>query len=197
MPSKTLTPSPYCTIGPFFPGELVEGCEDLTRFEEKTACGQHILLTGRILEGGRAVRDAIVEIWQADANGVLCDPIDPHFEKVDPGFFGWGRARSNAEGWYEFRTVLPGRLLVGAGVSSCSQANMVILATGLIRRLSTTVFFSDTPEVVDDPSLNCVHPGKRSRLFAMRSPQLDRNGIPAYLFDLVLRGQNETPFFLD
>lgn len=199
MPKQILPTSPYCTIGPFFPGELVTGCEDLTHFEENTARGQHIVLTGRILEEGKAaVRNAIVEIWQPDANGVLRDPLDPHFHEIDPGFFGWGRSRSNAEGWYQFRTVLPGRLRADGGVPRCPHANVMVLAIGLTRRLSTTVFFNDVPESADDPTLNCIADvSARSRLFAVRDPHLDIGDIPSYRFDLILRGDDETPFFLD
>ena len=46
MSRISLPTSPYCTIGPFFPGDFVAGCEDLTSFEGKQARGQHILLTG-------------------------------------------------------------------------------------------------------------------------------------------------------
>jgi protocatechuate 3,4-dioxygenase beta subunit len=74
----------------------------------------------------------------------------------------------------------------------------MVLAIGLTRRLVTTIFFSDTPDAVDDPVLNCVADREtRRRLFAMRDQTLDAGGLPAYRFDLVLRGENETPFFLD
>jgi protocatechuate 3,4-dioxygenase beta subunit len=73
-----------------------------------------------------------------------------------------------------------------------------VLAIGLTRRLVTTIFFGSTPGAVTDPVLDCVtDPDARRRLFAVRDSALDAGGIPAYRFDLVLRGENETPFFLD
>jgi protocatechuate 3,4-dioxygenase beta subunit len=68
----------------------------------------------------------------------------------------------------------------------------MILAIGLTRRLVTTVFFADNPDSVRDPVLDCVKdPAARKRLFAKRE------SAGEYRFDLILRGENETPFFLD
>jgi len=194
-----LATSPYCTIGPFFPGQFVEGCEDLTRLDGKTAQGQHILLAGRVVEEGNVpTLNVILEIWQADANGVLRHPLDPRFKDADPGFFGWGRARTNADGRFRFRTVIPGSYRTDDGVPRCPHVNLMVLAIGLTRRLVTTVFFGDAPDGVRDPVLDCVtDPAARQRLFAVRDAALDTDGLPGYRFDIVLRGENETPFFVD
>jgi protocatechuate 3,4-dioxygenase beta subunit len=175
--------SPYCTIGPFFPASFVEGHDDLTHHRGHTARGQHIVLGGRILqEGAVPTRNTILEIWQADANGVFSS-----CSGADPGFSGWGRARTDAEGWYRIRTVVP-----GSYSDRCPHANLMILAIGLTRRLVTTVFFADDPDAVRDPVLDCVADlAVRRRLFATRE------GPEAYRFDIILRGENETPFFLD
>lgn len=187
--------SPYCTIGPFFPGEFVSGCQDLTSFQGKQAQGQHILLTGRVVEeGNRPILNAIVEIWQPDAQGVFRHPLDPRFMDADPGFFGWGRARTDATGRYSFQTVMP-----GASSARCPHVNLMLLAIGLTRRLVTTVFFAETPDSVRDPVLDCVaDPVARSRMLARR--ESDGNGagaVPVYRFDIVTRGDSETPFFID
>ncbi len=186
--------SPYCTIGPFFPRAFVTGCEDLTSFQGKNASGQHILLTGQVFEEGmRPILNAIVEIWQPDANGIFRHPLDPRFEAADPGFFGWGRARTDIEGRYSFRTLLPGR-----PAGRCPHINVTLLAIGLTRRLVTTVFFSE-PAEVRDPVLDCVADSTvRARMLAR--PDNSRNGggdLPVYRYDIVTRGALETPFFLD
>ena len=199
MSKSPLPTSPYCTIGPFFPGGFVDGCEDLTQFQGKTARGQHILLAGRVVEEGAVpTLNVILEIWQADANGVFRHPLDPRFQDSDPGFFGWGRARTDAEGRYRFRTVMPGGYRTGDGIERCPHVNLMVLAIGLTRRLVTTVFFSDAGEQARDPVLECVNDAAaRGRLFAKRDQTLDADGLPGYRFDIVLRGENETPFFVD
>jgi protocatechuate 3,4-dioxygenase alpha subunit len=194
-----MTPTPYSTIGPFFPGQFAAGCEDLTVVDGKRARGQHILLEGSVVEEGNVpVRNAIVEIWQPDAGGVFRHPLDPRYAEVDPGFFGWGRYRTDAQGRYRFRTVMPGRASSGNGALRYPHVNLMVLAIGVTRRLVTTAFFADTAEKVDDPVLGCVpDPAARRRLITVRDHALDAEGLPAYRFDLILRGENETPFFLD
>src|SRR5580700_8449630 len=192
MPHHLLPTSPYCTIGPFFPGQFVSGCEDLTSFQGRAARGQHIVLSGRVFEdGNRPILNAIVEIWQPDSNGVFRHPLDPRFHEADPGFFGWGRARTDADGRYSFRTVMPG------GGARCPHVNLMILAIGLTRRLVTTVFFAETSNSVRDPVVDCVtDPAVRERMLARR--EKDGNGVlPVYRYDIVTRGESETPFFID
>ena len=127
----TMAVSPYCTIGPYFPASFVEGHEDLTHIRGGTARGQHITLSGRILEqGGVPTRNTILEIWQPDSNGIFRHSEDSRCRDADPGFAGWGRARTDAEGWYKIRTVIPGSYLAD-GVPRCPHANLMILAIGL------------------------------------------------------------------
>ncbi len=189
-----LPTSPYCTIGPFFPGEFAAGCGDLTSYQGTQARGQHIQLAGRVFEeGSRPIINAIVEIWQPDSNGVFRHPLDPRSEDADPGFFGWGRARTDAEGRYSFRTVMPGAYAAEDGALRSPHINLMLLAIGLTRRLVTTVFFTDAP----DPVLDCVgDPERRARMFAIRE-KTSNGAVPAYRFDIVTRGDAETPFFLD
>ncbi len=183
------TVSPGCTTGPYFPVEFSDGSEDLTHRNGLTACGQPIILTGQVLELGNVpTRNMVVEIWQADANGIFRHPLDPRQADADPGFWGWGRARTNKEGWYRLRTVFPGPY-----ESRAPHVNVAILGIGLTRRLVTTVFFSDDRDAV----LECVPADLRCRLVPRREPSLDADGAWAYRWDVILRGEGETPFFLD
>lgn len=172
-----MTVSPFCTIGPFFPFALADEWSDLTQG------GEHIVLRGRVLEqGGAPTRNSIIEIWQPDAKGILHHPDDPRYAERDQSFRGFGRARTDAEGRYEFRTVLP-----GASKDRAPHINVMVLAIGLTRRVVTTLFFSDAP----DPVLDCVPVGRRELLIAQPEPD------GSYVFDIHLRGDNETPFFAD
>ena len=186
--------SPGCTTGPFFPREFSDGSEDLTRREGAVARGEHILLTGRVLEAGaKPTWNMVLEIWQPDAAGIFRHPLDPRCAEADPGFWGWGRARTAKDGWYRFTTVLPGGYREQDGALRRPHINYSVLGIGLTRRLVTTIFFAEEP----DPVLDCVPAALRRRLVAQRDPSLDASGIPAYRFDVILRGDGETPFFVD
>lgn len=198
MNTTSLVPTPYVTIGPYFPWEFSDVHYDLTEVNGHRARGERILLTGRVLElGGQPTVNTILEIWQPDADGIFRNPLDPRFAQADPGFFGWGRARTNGEAWYKFITVKPGASREEDGTVRCPHINLMILAIGITRNLVTTLFFSDDPDGVSDPVLSCVAEPDRRKLLAVRDPSLDADGLPAYRFDLILRGENETPFFLD
>jgi protocatechuate 3,4-dioxygenase alpha subunit len=188
------TPSPYCTIGPYFPTAFSAGLNDLTRNRGRTAAGQHILLAGRVLEqGGVPTRNTILEFWQADAAGIFRHPLDPRASQADPGFAGWGRAATDKEGWYRIRTVMPGAYADPEAGLRLPHIDVMILAIGLTRRLVTTVFLIGGA----DPVLDRVDASRRSRLIAVRDASLDADGALGYRFDLILRGDEETPFFLD
>jgi protocatechuate 3,4-dioxygenase alpha subunit len=186
---KLLTVSPGCTTGPYFPVEFSGGSEDLTHRDGQTAGGQHIVLSGRVLElGGVPARNMVIEIWQPDSNGIFRHPLDPRCPQADPGFWSWGRARTNKDGWYRLRTVIPGRYGQRA-----PHINAAILGIGLTRRLVTTAFFSHD----NDPVLACVPEELRSRLIPQRDASLNEEGAWGYRWDIILRGDGETPFFLD
>ncbi len=101
--------SPFCTIGPFFPFEFADDLNNAA----KGAKGEAITITGQVLEeGGGPTRNSIVEIWQPDADGILNHPADPRYAQRDSGFRGFGRARTEVDGSYSLRTIMPGPTVV-------------------------------------------------------------------------------------
>ena len=201
-PNAPLVPSAWQTIGPFFPRTFFrEGDNDLTRLAPgagSTARGEPIRLRGRVLEqGGRPCVNAILEAWQADAAGRFRHPRDPEWRLADPGFLGWGRAWTDAGGHYEFRTVLPGGYADPAGPRA-PHVNLSLLASGVMRRLVTVLFFPGFQEAnAADPVLGSIPATLRSLLVAR--PDGEEAGEPCFRFDLLLHGkeEEETPFFLD
>jgi len=121
---------------------------------------------------GKALDNVIVEIWQADAAGRFDNPAFP----------GWGRAATDAQGNYRFRTIRP-----GAAPGRAPHVNFLILYSGLMRQLQTVMFFSDAA----DPVLSAVPRAARGRLLAQPVNKT------CYRFDIRLRGGEETPFFDD
>jgi protocatechuate 3,4-dioxygenase alpha subunit len=164
----SLIPTGEMTLGPFFPREFAQGANDLAA----GAKGEVIEITGRVTQAdGKALDNVVLEIWQPDGEG--------RFD--NPSFFGWGRAATDASGVYRFRTIKP-----GADAGRLPHINVLILYSGLMRQLQTTLFF----ETGKDPVLDAVPASRRSLLGAKKVGT-------TYRFDIRLRGENETPFFDD
>ncbi|MBK1658477.1 protocatechuate 3,4-dioxygenase subunit alpha [Paracraurococcus ruber] len=194
-------PTSQATIGPFFPRTFFrEGDNDLRRLTAEaapTARGESILLRGRVTrEGGVPCVNAILEAWQADASGRFRHPADPEAHLADPDFGGWGRAWTDADGRYEFRTVLPGAFTEG-NRRRAPHIGLVVMASGLMRQLQTVLFFPGMAENAADPVLDLVPPARRRLLLAAADGEAD--GMRAFRFDLRLRGDAavETPFFTE
>ena len=164
-----LIPTGEMTLGPFFPREFAQGASDLAAGAKQD---EVIEVTGRITQlDGKPLDNVVVEIWQADREG-----------RFDSGSFSsWGRAATDANGVYRFRTIKP-----GAVDGRAPHINFLLLYSGLMRHLQTAMFFS----AAADPVLDAVPAALRSRLVAQREGA-------AYRFDIRLRGDGETPFFDD
>jgi len=175
------------TIGPFFHYGLFFGGEN-TLVNEKTR-GERILLEGTVLDGdGAPVSDAMIELWQADANGHFNQPTDPHQVDADPNFHGFGRADTTDNGRYQFRTIKPG--IVEGNVAP--YINVRVFARGMLIHAVTRIYFPDEAGNRDDTTLNSIDAERRHTLIAER---VDFGDLPCYRFDIRLQGQNETVFF--
>ena len=106
-----LTRTPAQTEGPFYPNKLpLDTDNDLLVINDgiTPAVGEVTYLTGRILDAkGDPVRNALVEIWQVDNNGAYIHTKDPHRDKHDTNFQGFGRFLTGSTGEYYFRTIKP------------------------------------------------------------------------------------------
>lgn len=96
--------------GPFYPDHLpLDTDNDLIILNNSTtpAVGEVTFLGGRILDSrGEPIRNATVEIWQSDNNGVYIHTKDTH-AKRDANFQGFGRFLTGSSGEYLFRTIKP------------------------------------------------------------------------------------------
>jgi protocatechuate 3,4-dioxygenase alpha subunit len=184
MKRASLIPTAEATTGPFFPPRYVDaGANDLTVFGGRKARGEAIEIHGRATqEDGSALENLIVEIWQADAAGIFRHPADPRHADADPDFLGWGRAATDAQGDYRFRTIRP-----GAPQGRAPHVNVMVMFSGLMRILKTTMYFENS----SDPVLGAVPLSRQKFLISTK----EKAGL--YRFDIRLRGENETPFFDD
>jgi protocatechuate 3,4-dioxygenase alpha subunit len=189
-----LTPSQ--TVGPFFAYGLTArqyGYDYTSLLDAHLTCpdtdrGDHIVLTGRIFDGeGRAVNDALVELWQAGPDGQY--PAGPLQYPPPPGAFrGYGRLGTgpSADHRFTFTTVKPGAPRPG----EAPHVNVILLLRGSLRTLYTRLYFSDEPEAnAGDALLNAVPAARRETLLAQAT------GPGQYRFDVYLQGPNETVFF--
>lgn len=108
-----LVRTPRQTEGPFYPNHLpLDTDNDLLIINSgiTPAIGEITHLTGRILDAkGSPIRNALVEIWQCDANGVYLHSADSDGKKAqqDKHFQGFGRFLTGSSGEYYFRTIKP------------------------------------------------------------------------------------------
>jgi protocatechuate 3,4-dioxygenase, alpha subunit len=182
-------PTPPQTVGPFFHGSLL--ALPRTTIAPTDASGERIHIEGRILDGeGAAVTDAIVEVWQADADGRYRHPADDRGDEPSGGFVGFGRSGTDREGRYGFETVRPGGVPAPDGSWQAPHLDVLVFARGLLDRLATRIYFEDDA-LARDPFLRTVPGERRATLIATLQDGDGRR----YRHDLVLQGESETVFF--
>jgi len=108
--AEALQLTPRQTKGPFYPDHLpLDTDNDLIIVNDDItpAVGEITHLTGKLLDAnGNPLRNAVVEIWQVDGNGVYLHTADRHSQR-DANFQGFGRFLTGSKGEYYFRTVKP------------------------------------------------------------------------------------------
>jgi len=108
-----LTKTVAQTEGPFYPDKLpLDTDNDLLRINESItpAVGEVTHLTGTVTDmKGTPIRNALVEIWQCDQNGVYLHSDDSggKQDQIDKNFQGFGRFLTGSKGEYYFRTIKP------------------------------------------------------------------------------------------
>lgn len=191
------TAGPYLHIGMYPAAAGIESRWEKTPniLVGETTEGQRIRIEGTIIDGnGQHVRDAAIEIWQANAAGRYNHPEDTQDKPLDPAFTGFGRAITDARtGLYWFETVKPGPVVGPDGREMAPHINVAIFGRGINIHLVTRLYFEDEgPANEADHVLRLVDPARRGTLIARREEQ---EGRPVYRFDIVLQGENETVFF--
>jgi protocatechuate 3,4-dioxygenase, alpha subunit len=157
--------------------------------------GERIIVRGRVFDGGGApLKDALVEIWQADARG-LYNSREETRGGADPHFAGWGRRPTDgATGEYRFETIKPGRAPYRDGRPMAPHITFWIVARGINIGLHTRMYFGDEEAAnAECPVLARIE--HKLRVPTLIAPRGEENGLPAYTFDIRLQGENETVYF--
>lgn len=184
-------PTSSQTVGPFFSRALLrEPLDDLVRPETR---GERITIVGRVLDGdGAPVPDAMIETWQANADGRYRHPEDNQEARLDPAFDGFGRAGTDANGGFQFSTIKPGAVQGRRAKLQAPHINVTVFARGLLNHLNTRIYFPGEALNAADEWLQAVAESRRRTLVAKSE---DSTGTRVFRFDIVLQGENETVFF--
>jgi protocatechuate 3,4-dioxygenase alpha subunit len=154
------------------------------------ARGERIEITGVIRDGaGAIVRDALIEVWQADAQGLYQGETRG---APDPGVTGWARLAADLDtGEWRLSTVKPGRVPAPDGRPMAPHLALWIVARGINTALVTRLCFEDEAEAnAACPVLARVDPPARVETLLAR-----RTAPGAYRFEIRLQGEGETVFF--
>lgn len=191
--AERLIATPSQTVGPFFHLGLDRAeWADLTA---KGAQGERIAVEGRVTDGdGAPVADAFLELWQANAAGRYAHPDDTRTDKpLDPHFRGFGRASTDADGGFRFTTIRPGPVPGRGNALQAPHIAVALFARGLLKPLYTRIYFAGDPANEADPVLQSIDdPKRRQTLIAARQVGA---AAPAWRFDIVMQGSDETVFF--
>lgn len=175
------------TVGPYLRIGLIYG-EGQTNLVRDETAGERIKLMGVVYDSnGDPITDAMVEIWQADANGIYDHPNDPLRAQADPHFRGFGRSETRRNGVYEFKTIKP-----GGRDGNVPYINVHVFARGMLIHAMTRIYFEDEDGNAADPVLSGLENGRRETLVAVREAE---DGMPIYRFDIHFQGDKETVFF--
>jgi len=189
--------TPSQTAGPYFAYGLTpqqygyqgKGPAD-TNLRVDGIKGEPIRIEGRVFDGeGVAIDDAMLEIWQADPDGIY--PGGPGKHGDNTAFAGFGRVGTGADpdNRYFFDTIKPGRV----DGHQAPHLNLIVFMRGMLTHAFTRIYFSDESDAnKTDPALALVPADRRETLIAQRD---DSSGVVVYRLDLHMQGKQETVFF--
>lgn len=187
-------PTPQQTEGPFYPvHDQPEKDNDLTKVRGAAgpAKGQVLYVSGQVRDGQcRPIEGALVEIWQASANGRYNHPDDQDSRRpLDPNFQYWGHIVTDQDGRYQFKTILPPPY--PAGLFWTRPAHIHFKVHGRdrhMRELTTQMYFSGDPYLEKDHIFRAIPPAERGRVIVdvqNAGPELE-SGAKVCRFDLTL-----------
>ncbi|HZP79906.1 MAG TPA: protocatechuate 3,4-dioxygenase subunit alpha [Pseudolabrys sp.] len=196
--------TPSQTVGPFFAYGLTPNNRCAWQPNDKYAwkdtvgtnlitpdvSGEKIHIEGQIVDGdGAPINDAMIEIWQADAQGRYAHPND---KRATPNvaFKGHGRSATDKNGVFAFDTVKPGAVPGPDGEPQAPHILVCIFSRGMLRQVYTRLYFADEDKAnASDPILALVPAERRGTLIAKKQ------SAGNYRFDIRVQGGDETVFF--
>lgn len=186
-----LIPTSSQTVGPFFHLGLTDP-RSIGSIAGPNVAGERVTLVCTVLDGdGLAVPDSMLEVWQANVEGKYNHPDDTQQKQAHPEFRGFGRLASDLNGKCVFQTIKPGRVPSWTSILQAPHLNLSVFARGMLKQLTTRVYFAGDRANAEDPALALVPEDRRETLLARPDPSQPGT----WLFEIHLCGERETAFF--
>ncbi len=204
-PREPLLPVPESLserTGPVFGHDSIGPLDnDLTRnaVVDGEPVGERIIVVGRVLDSdGRPVRNALVEVWQANAAGRYLHQMDQHDAPLDPNFSGTGRTLTDGNGEYRFTSIRPGAYPWKNHDNAWRPAHIhfSVFGSQFTSRLVTQMYFPGDPLFPRDPIFNSIpdENGRRRLIADYAHDVTEPIWALGFRFNIVLGGSRMTPF---
>lgn len=185
----SLQATTWQTVGPFF--HVGMQYLDANDIAPSGTAGERVAVEGQVLDGnGMPVPDAVIEIWQANANGEYAGATKAPAHGGASGFTGFGRISTDQEGRFHFTTIRPGRVPGPDGNMQSAHLAVRVMLRGLLKGLVTRLYFP-SESLASDSVLQLVPEERRATLIG--TAMHDRDGT--FLWNIELQGARETVFF--
>lgn len=169
---------------------------DMTRIspDRPRADGEAIEVTGLLRNGnGTPVRNALIEVWNANHYGRYRHVEDHSDLQLDENFFGMGRVLTDDEGRYTFRTISPGAYLARPDIGRWRPKHIHLSISGGSSRLITQMYFPGDPNNESDP-MAILMGDAFERNIGKPYETPDSDVEKGFRFDIVVGGRNATFF---
>lgn len=161
--------------------------------------GERIIIHGYVRDQfGHPIKNALLEVWQANASGRYRHPNDTYIGSLDPNFGGCGRMLTDENGFFIFRTIKPGPYPWRNRINEWrpSHIHFSLIADGWAQRLISQLYFEGDTLIETCPILKTIPTIEQRR--ALIALEDKNNFIEAdsrcYRFDITLRGRRATYF---
>lgn len=164
---KALALTPTQPKGPFYPVvDQVDTNSDLIYVgdSKQSARGDIVIIEGIVTDQRkRPVAGALVEIWQACETGRYNHPADPNTAELDPNFQYWGKAVTDKNGFYRFRTIVPGAYPADTNWIRPPHIHYKVAKLGYVE-LITQMYFADNDLNTQDLILQRLSPEEQNEV---------------------------------
>ena len=185
--AAALPVTPQEMLGPFYPQHPLSDHDfDLTRIRGHShrARGQVVELLGRVLRAdGTPVRNAEIEVWQANAAGKYRHPNDTHPAAIDPDFQGYARLLSGSDGSFRLLTIKPGPYPSPIGIRT-PHIHFDVQSRNC--RLATQMYFPGEPLNATDRLLSTMPARQLNPALVMSREEQGPPGVMRLRWDIVL-----------